>query len=94
MFGKSSFIVIVFILLSSTFAKGKPKTSDLTKSPALKVHEKPQPIDQTFNINNWGLEKADRKLLTEMKYKIDYQYQKSTSAKGINSCNLIKLLVN
>ena len=32
MFGKSSFIVIVFILLSSTFAKGKPKTSDFTKS--------------------------------------------------------------
>ena len=80
MFGKSSFIVIVFILLSSTFAKGKPKTSDFTKSPALTVHKKPQPIDQTFNINNWGLEKADRKLLTEMKYEIDYLYQKSTSA--------------
>ena len=80
MFGKSSFIVIVFILLSSNFAKGKPKTSDFTKSPALAVHKKPQPIDQTFNINNWGLEKADRKPLTEMKYEIDYLYQKSTSA--------------
>ena len=87
MFGKSSFIVIVFILLSSNFAEGKPQSSDLKKSPALTVYKKPQPIDQTFNINNWGLGKADRKLPTEMKYKIDYLYQKSTSAKGINSCN-------
>ena len=94
MFAKSSFIVIVFILLSSSFAKRKAKSSDFTKSPALTVHKKPQPIDQTFNINNWGLEKADRKLLTEMKYKIDYLNQKLTSAKGISSCNLIKLLVN
>ena len=82
MFGKSSFIisiVTVFILLSSSFAEGKPKSSDVKKSPALTVHKKPQPIDQTFNINNWGLGKADRKLLTEMKYKIDHLYQKSTS---------------
>ena len=92
MFGKSSFIVIVFILLSSSF--GKPQSSDFKKSPALTVYKKPQPIDQTFDINNWGLGKADRKLPTEMKYKIDYLYQKSTSAKGINSCNLIKLSVN
>ena len=94
MFGKSSFIVIAFILPSSSFAEGKPKSSDVKKSPALAVHKKPQPIDQTFNINNWGLQNADRKLLTEMKYKIDYLYQKSTSAKGKNSCNLIKLSVN
>ena len=95
MFGKSSrFIVIVVILLSSSFAKGKPKSSDVKKSPARTVHKKPQLIDQTFNVNNWGLGKADRKLLTEMKYKIDYLYQKSPSAKVINSCNLIKLAVN
>ena len=95
MFGKSSrFIVIVSILLSSSFAKSKPKSSDFKKSPALTVHKKPQPIDQTFNVNNWDLGKADRKLLTEMKYKIDYLYQKSPSAKGINSFNLIKLSVN
>ena len=94
MFGKSSFVVIVLILLSSSFAEGKPKSSDFKKSPALTAHKKPQPIDQTFNINNWGLGKADKKLLTEMKYKIDYLYQKSPSAKGISSCNLIKLLVN
>ena len=94
MFGKSSFIVIVFILLLSSFAKGKPKSSYFTKSSALTVHKNPQPIDQTFNVNNWGLGKADRKLLTEMKYKIDYLYQKLPSAKGINSCNLIKLSVN
>ena len=95
MFGKSSFIVIVLTLLSSGFAKGKPKSFDSNlKSPALTVHKKPQPIDQTFNINNWGLGKGDRKLLLEMKYKIDYLYQNWTSAKGINSCNLIKLSVN
>ena len=94
MFGKSSFIVIVFILVSSSFTNGKPKSFDSSKSPALTADKKPQPIDQTFNINNWGLGKPDRKLLTEMKYKIDQLYQKSTSAKGINSCNLIKLSVN
>ena len=38
-----------------------------------------QPIDQTININNWGLKNDDRKMLLEMKYKIDYLYNKSTS---------------
>ena len=94
MFEKSSFIVIAFILLSSSFNNAKPRSFDSNKSPALTVHKKPQRIDQTFNINNWGLGKGDRKLLTEMKYKIDNLYQKSTSAKGINSYNLIKLSVN
>lgn len=38
-------------------------------------------MDQTFNINNWGLEKADRKLLTGMKYKIDALYGKFRKGK-------------
>ena len=38
-------------------------------------------MNQTFNINNWGLGKVDRKLLIEMKYKIDSLYEKSGKGK-------------
>ena len=38
-------------------------------------------MDQTFNINNWGLGKVDRKLLIEMKSKIDSLYEKSGKGK-------------
>jgi len=41
-------------------------------------------MEQTININNWGLGKEERKLLTEMKYKIDSLYEKSI--KGRTSC--------
>ena len=36
-------------------------------------------MDQTFNINNWGFGSADRKILKQMKYKIDSLYEKSTA---------------
>ena len=52
-------------------AQGKPQSGN----------EAPQSMDQTININNWGLAKADQKLLTEMKYKIDYLYEKSVTGK-------------
>ena len=32
---------------------------------------------QTFNINNWGFEDADRKILSEIKSKVDSLYEKS-----------------
>ena len=34
---------------------------------------------QTFNINNLGFEDADRKLLSEIKYKVDSLYEKSAT---------------
>ncbi|KAM7445245.1 hypothetical protein ABFA07_006240 [Porites harrisoni] len=37
-----------------------------------------QPMDQTFNINNWGFGSADRKILLQMKSKIDSLQEKST----------------
>ena len=48
---------------------------------SLRTDQQPQeqPIDQTININNWGLKNDDRKMLLEVKYKIDYLYNKSTS---------------
>ena len=72
---KSSFVLIVYILVSIGFANGKPQNGKDNNSV---LGNKPsQPMDQTFNINNWGLGKIDRKLLTDMKYKIDSLYKKS-----------------
>ena len=36
----------------------------------------PQLADQTFNINNWGLGNIDRKMLTDIKAKIDSLFDK------------------
>ena len=38
-------------------------------------------MDQTFNFNSWGPGKVDRKLLTEMKSKVDSLYEKSGKGK-------------
>ena len=85
MFRKSTFVLIVFVLLSNGSANGKLQnvSSNLPPGPALS-DKAPQSMRQTFNINNWGFGKADRKLLTEMKYKIDSLYEKSCqkSTKG------------
>lgn len=77
MFRKLSYVLIVFILVSSGSAQGKPQSAKSSISAL--GNEAPQSMDQTININNWGLAKADRKLLTEMKYKIDYLYEKSVT---------------
>ena len=80
MLRKSNFVFIVFILVSTGFANGKPQNGKANNS--VLVHKPPQPMDQTFNINNWGLGKVDRKLFTNMKYKIDSLYEKSQASQG------------
>jgi len=78
MLPKLSFVLMVFMLVSSVPANGG-KLQNTSSNKAL--HGKaPHSMDQTFNINNWGLEKADRKLLTGMKYKIDALYGKFRKA--------------
>ena len=57
---------MVFILVSDSFAKLKGKRKTAISN-----------AEQTFNINNWFLGKADRKLLIDIKYKIDSLYEKS-----------------
>ena len=75
MFRKSSFAFIVYILVSIIFANGKTPNGKANNS--ILGDKPPKSMDQTFNINNWGFGTADRKLLTEMKYKIDSLYEKS-----------------
>ena len=60
-------------MVSSGSANGKPQNASSNSALSEKA---PQSMDQTFNINNWGVGKADRKLLIEMKYKIDSLYEK------------------
>ena len=67
-----NFVFIVLILGSSSSVKGNNASSN----SAIR-HKTSQQMHQTFNINNWGFGKADRTMLTEMKYKID-SYEKST----------------
>jgi len=78
MLRKSSFVLIVLILVSSVSANGKPQNASSNSALSDKA---PQSMDQTFNINNWGLGKVDRKLLIEMKSKIDSLYEKSGKGK-------------
>ena len=76
MLRKSNFVFIVYILVSFGLANGKKPQNGKTNNSVL-GNKPPQPMDQTFNINNWGLGKVDRKLLTDMKYKIESLYKKS-----------------
>ena len=64
------------ILVFGRSAQGKPNFN--IKSLRTDQQPQEQPIDQTININNWGLKNDDRKMWLEMKYKIDYLYNKST----------------
>ena len=61
------------ILVFGGSAQGKPNFN--IKSLSTDQQPQQQPIDQTININNWGLKNDDRKMLLEMKYKIDYLYR-------------------
>ena len=77
-FTKSNFVfVLTYFIVCSCFAKNKPQT-DVSNS-AMYTSDKPrQQMDQTFNINNWGFGSADRKILLQMKSKIDSLQEKST----------------
>jgi len=78
MFGKTRFFVLLscFLVQSKTAsANGKVQNASLT---SVLDDKTPQLADQTFNINNWGLGKNERKLLTDIKTKIDSLSDKGT----------------
>jgi len=81
MFPKSSFVSIAFILVTSGSANSKLQNASSNSALSGKA---PQSMDQTFNINNWGLGKVDCQLLIEMKYKIDSLYEKYGKGKFIS----------
>ena len=75
------FLVLTYFIISSCFAKNKPQ-SDVSDS-AMYTSDKPrQPMDQTFNINNWGFGSADRKTLMQIKSKIDSLYEPKSTPTG------------
>ena len=57
-------------------AQINPKSA-VSNTASLTSNKPRNPMVQTFNINNWGFEDADRKILSEIKYKVDYLYEKS-----------------
>ena len=74
-------LLIVFaaavILGSGGSSQGTPTNLNV-KSPG--DDQRPQQVNNIQNqINNWGLGNDDRKMLMEMKYKIDSLHNKSTS---------------
>ncbi|CAH3017741.1 unnamed protein product [Porites evermanni] len=79
---KFVFIFLTYLIVSSSFAKNNPQSAVFNS--ATYTSDKPrQPMDQTFNINNWGFGSADRKILKQMKYKIDSLYEKSTATVSV-----------
>ena len=70
-------------------SQGTP-TDVNVKSP--RSDQQPQQVNNIQNqINNWGLGNDDRKMLTEMKYKIDSLHKKSTS-RGNSSFICVSIL--
>ena len=67
MFPKACFNLFFCFLVESKTLSSNGKAS-LTSVPDDKP---PQLVDQTINVNNWGLGKIERKLLTDIKAEID-----------------------
>ena len=77
------FLVLTCFIFSTCFAKNKPQSGG--SNSAMYASEKPrQPMDQTFNINNWGFGSADRKTLMQIKSKIDSLYGPKSTPTGIS----------
>lgn len=78
MFRKSNlnFVLICLLLQSTASASVKPKNFSGVKSNFSNSHDLPETVDQTFNINNWGLGKIERKLLLDIKAKVDSFFSK------------------
>ena len=75
------FIFLTFLIVSSSFAKNNPQSAVFNS--ATYTSDKPrQPMDQTFNINNWGFGSADRKTLMQIKSKIDSLYEPKSTPTG------------
>ena len=69
MFGKTCFLIFYFLVPSKT-ASANDKSQNVSLTSVLDG-KTPQLADQTFNINNWGLGNIERKLLIDIKAKID-----------------------
>ena len=71
MLPKSCFRMFFCFLVQST-------VSAINKASLTSVldDKTPQIADQTFNINNWGLGYIERKLLTDIKAKLDSLFDK------------------
>ena len=78
MFRKSNlnFVLICLLFQSTASASVKPKNFSGVKSNFSNSHDLPETVDQTFNINNWGLGKIERKLLLDIKAKVDSFFSK------------------
>ena len=70
MFRKSSFVLILCMLVQSTTGStnGKAKYARLKTALGDKTMQR---ADQIFHINSWSCGKIERKLLTDIKAKID-----------------------
>ncbi|XP_078350045.1 uncharacterized protein LOC144634874 [Oculina patagonica] len=79
MFYKTNLVLIFCILVQSTTGSANGKLQKANFKSAL-GNKTPQLADQTFNINNWGLGKIERKLLTDIKAKIDSLSEKVTGS--------------
>ncbi len=75
MFRITSFILTFCLLVQSSTCSASGKLQNASFNSAL-GDKIPQSVDQTFNINNWGLGKIERKLLTDIKAKIDVLFNK------------------
>lgn len=72
MFPKAYLSLFFCFLAQSTTVSSNSKAS-LTSVPGDKP---PQLVDQTIYVNNWGLGKFERRLLTDIKTKLDSLYDK------------------
>ena len=75
MLPKTCFCLFFSLLVQSNTASASDRVdkASLTSVVGDKV---PQLADQTFNIFNWGLGNIDRKMLTDIKAKIDSLFDK------------------
>lgn len=72
MFPKTYFSLFFCFLAQSKTVSSNRKAS-LT---SVSGDKPPQVVDQTIYVNNWGLGKFERRLLTDIKTKLDSLYDK------------------
>jgi len=70
MLSKTCFILFFCFMIQSKTVSANDKVKKASLTSVLDDNT-PQLADQTFNINNWGLGKIERNLLTDIKAKID-----------------------
>lgn len=86
---KSSFALIVCIMIAIVVANGKALNTTVSQSKPFPTDDRePQLMEQTININNCGLGTDERKLLTDLKHKIDALYEEFGEGKFRRSLTL------